>query len=82
MHNISTTVDNLIIKRIVDTAIENAVGHADPIGEQGVEGVPLGPKVHAGDPGLDLFKHILSLGDKDYITFHLSGTIKIEVIHN
>lgn len=75
MSNISTTIDNLIIKRIVSTAVE----HADPVGEQGVEGVPLGSKVRAGDPGSNPFKHKLSLGDKDYITFHLSGTIKIEV---
>lgn len=82
MHNISTTVDNLIIKRIVSTAAENAenvIGHADPIGEQGVKGVPIGPKVHAGDPGPDPFKLKFSLGDKDYITFHLNGTIKSEV---
>lgn len=79
MSNILTTIDNLIIKRIVGTAIENAVGHADPIGEQGVKGVPIGPKVHAGDPGPDPFKHKLSLGGKDYITFHLNGTIKFEV---
>lgn len=79
MINSSTTVDNLIIKRIVGTAIESAVGHADPIGEPGVEGIPLGPKVHAGEPGPDPFKHKHSFGDKDYITFHLSGTIKIEV---
>lgn len=42
MSIISTTVDNLIIRRIVGTAIENAVGYADPIGEQGVEC----PQVH------------------------------------
>lgn len=70
MSNISTTIDNLVIRRIVGTAIKNAIGHADPVGEQGVEGAPLGP---------DPFKHKLSLGDKDYITFHLSGTLKIEV---
>lgn len=79
MSNISTTVDNLIVKRIVGTAIENAVGHADPIGEPGVKGIPIGPKVHAGDPGPDPFKYKPSLEDKDYIVFHLSGTIKFEV---
>lgn len=70
---------NILDTILINALVKDAAGHADPIGEQSVEGVSLGPKVRAGDPGPDPFKHKLSLGDNEYITFHLSGTIKIEV---
>lgn len=71
MSNFSTACVNLLVEVDIGTAIENAIGHADPIGEQGTPGVPLGLKIHASDPNTDPFKCKLSIGSNDYITFHL-----------